>query len=180
MGNVISEGLEYIGKIDDDGYVYNGSGIIFAKIDKDGYINKIGEYEYFGKIDEDGTIRDASLDVVGNIQADGYVYIHSKRICKVDSEYIRTITPDAWNYGHAGEYPNRKSETADASYSEKSFNWPFGVGTTIKLAIAAILWIAFIVTTIGEVPFISYLIALPVLVILVFLVPIIISIFSGN
>lgn len=179
MGNVISEGFEYLGRIDDDGYMYNSSGESAGRIDESGYIYKPGYSGYYGKIDEDGTIRDSSLDVVGRIQADGCVYIHSKYICKVDSDFVKKITPDAWNAGHIGQYPNRSNEPANVSNTETNFNWPFSAGTTIKLVLAAVLWIAFIVTTIGEVPFVTYLIALPVLVILVFLVPFIISIFSG-
>ena len=48
MGNILSEGLQYIGRIDDDGYVFDCSGNCVAKINDSGYIGKVGGGEIFG------------------------------------------------------------------------------------------------------------------------------------
>ena len=117
MGNVISEKLEYIGRIDDDGYVFDRSGNCMAKINNSGYIGKVGGGEIYGKIDEDGTIRNASGTVIGRIQADGYVYILSNRVCKVSSSFIERITPKAWNAGEASTYSGRGSTSKHSDYS---------------------------------------------------------------
>ncbi len=127
MGRIVTEGFKDVGGITDDGYIYNQSGNYIAKITNSGYITKIGGGETYGKIDEDGTIRDASGQSIGNIQADGYVYIHSKRVGKVDSKFIEEITPNAIIYGKP--YGGRKDsvqnqkesqETAPTSYEENS------------------------------------------------------------
>lgn len=112
MGSAVSEGLQYIGRIDDDGYVFDRSGNCVAKINDSGYIGKVGGGEIFGKIDEDGTIRNASLDAIGRIEANGYVYIHSKRVCKVSSSFVEKITPKAWNGGDVSSYSGRKKAPA--------------------------------------------------------------------
>lgn len=112
MGNIISEGLEYIGRIDDNGFVFNQSGDHVATINDSGYIIKAAGGS-IGKIDEDGIIRDSRFDVVGRIQADGYVYIHSKRVCKVSSTFLERITPKAWNAGQDTTYSGRKNVQTD-------------------------------------------------------------------
>lgn len=176
MSQVISEGLEYIGRIDDVGYVFDKKGDCVAKIDESGYLNKLGSYGYYGKIDRDGTIRDASLAVVGNIQKDGYVYVHSKRVCHVDSEYVRSITPEAWNYGHAGSYDTDSNTESSGS----SFHWPFRAGTTVKLIVGTVMGIGAIVTNAGALGFGGCLMAIPVCIGVVFLCTGIIKIVSGQ
>lgn len=148
MGNVISEGIEYIGRIDDDGYVFDRSGNRVAKINDYGYVGKVGGGEIYGKIDDDGTIRNASGSVVGRIQADGYVYIHSNRICKVSSSFIERITPKAWNAGQASTYSGRSS-TSKQSDSESGANDFFFSPFFIKLVIGLILGIVAIVKGVG-------------------------------
>lgn len=113
MGSIVSEGLEYIGRIDDSGYVFDQSDNCIATITDSGYILKSSfEGGTYGKIDEDGTIRNASGRVVGRIQADGYVYIHSKRVCKVSSSFVERITPKAWNAGDISSFSGRKKAPA--------------------------------------------------------------------
>lgn len=114
MGKIISEGLQYIGSINDDGYIFDSLGNCFAKINESGYIGQVAGGEIYGKIDEDGTIRDASGSVVGRIQADGYVYIHSKRVCTVSSSFVERITPLAWNAGQPSSYSGRVEETKNS------------------------------------------------------------------
>jgi len=148
MGNIISEGLEYIGRIDDNGYVYDSSGKRIAKIDDSGYIVKdTFNGGIYGKIDEDGTIRDASLSVVGRIEADGYVYIHSKRVCKVSSSFVERITPKAWNGGEVSSYSGRKKvPTVDIEPPSLDFlSSPF----FIKLIIGIILGIVLMFNGMG-------------------------------
>lgn len=161
MGQIISEGLEYIGRIDNNGYVYDQSGNRMSKISDSGYIGEIGGGEIYGKIDEDGTIRDASGSVVGRIQADGYVYIHSKRVCKVSSEFIEKITPGAWNAGDVSSYSGRKTTSADVHFdpSDSFFFSPF----FIKVVIGVILGIVMIVNGAGG---IEMLVAGPICVFL--------------
>lgn len=174
MGQVISEGLEYIGRIDDNGYVFDKSGHCAAKITDAGYISEVGGGGIFGKIDEDGTIRDASLGVVGRIQADGYVYIHSKRVCQVSSAFIERITPGAWNAGQPSTYSGRSTSTKhgdsiDSSSGAMNFFFsPF----FIKLIIGIILGIVAMVNGWGG---IGMLIAGPMVV---FLLSFIAKIFS--
>ena len=147
MGNIMSEGLEYIGRIDDNGYIYNSCGDRFAQIQDSGYITAVAGWDTYGKIDEDGTIRDASMDVIGRIQADGYVYIHSKRVCKVSSEFIERITPKAWNAGQPSTYNGRQTaydtscDDTDSGRDDSFLSSPF----FIKLVIGLILGIIMVV-----------------------------------
>lgn len=151
MGNVLSEGLQYIGRIDDDGYVFDRAGNCVAKINDSGYVGKVGGGEIYGKFDDDGTIRNASGSVVGRIQADGYVYIHSNRICKVSSSFIERITPKAWNAGQSSTYSGRSSTSKHSDYSASDagatnfFISPF----FIKLVIGLILGIVAMVNGLG-------------------------------
>lgn len=143
MAQIISEGLQYIGRIDDDGYVFDSSGNCAAKINDSGYIQQVGGGNTYGKIDEDGTIRDSSFNAVGRIQADGYIYIHSRRVCKVSSSFVEKITPKAWNAGEPSTYSGRSS--AD-SYRESSYSEPVNLDFLfspffIKLIIGVILGI---------------------------------------
>lgn len=167
MGQVVSEGLEYIGRIDDAGYIFDQSGSCIAKIDDAGYISKVGGYGTYGKIDADGTIRDSSSNVVGRIQADGYVYIHSKRVCKVSSAFVERITPKAWNVGQTSTYSGRAKkstyEERERSGSESLKFLPF----IIKLIIGIILGIAVMVTGGGG---IGMLLAGPIVVFLLSLI----------
>ncbi len=141
MGQIFSEGLEYIGCIDDNGYVLDQSGNYMAKINDYGYIGKIGGGKIYGKIDEDGTIRDSLNNVAGRIQADGYVYIHSKRVCKVSSTFIEKITPGAWNAGQPSTYSGRENTSTQKSYdysssdSNEFFSSPFFIKLVIGLFI---------------------------------------------
>lgn len=184
MGNIISEGLQYIGSIDKYGYVYDQSGKRIAKVNDNGYIGKVGNGKVIGKIDEDGTIRDASLDVVGRVQADGYVYIHGKRVCQVTSAFIERITPKAWNAGEPSSYEGRQNYDAENTYNEApgggGFEWPFGVGTTLKLIVGVILGIGCIVTNASALGFGGCLIAVPVCVAMVFIGCFIIKLISGG
>lgn len=151
MGNVISEGLEYIGRIDDDGYIFDRSGNCMAKIYDSGYILKVSGGDCYGKIDEDGSIRDGSGSVIGRIQADGYVYIHSKRICKVSSAFIEKITPKAWNAGQTSTYSGRGT-TSRHSNSDYSYSGPPSFLSSpffIKLIIGIILGIVMMVNGAG-------------------------------
>lgn len=143
MGNIISEGLQYIGGIDDNGYVFDRSFNCVAKIDNSGYIGKVGGGEIYGKIDKDGTIRSASGYVVGRIQADGYVYIHSKRVCRVSSHFIERITPNAWNAGEPSTYSGRGSTSKHTDYSASDSNSGnfFFSSFFIKLVIGIIMGI---------------------------------------
>ena len=112
MGKIITEGLKRIGEIDDNGLIFDESGDIIAVISDEGYIFDSLGNKCLGKIHNDGSILDASLsNVVGRIQADGYVYIHSKRVCKVSSAFIKRITPGAWNAGQPSTYSGRKKES---------------------------------------------------------------------
>ena len=175
MSTVISEGLEYIGRIDDDGYIFDRSGNCMANINDSGYIIKVGGGHCYGKIDDDGTIRDASGSAVGRLQADGYVYIHSERICKVSSKFIERITPNAWNAGQPSSYSGRNSGNRP---SLPSFDWPFGFGTTVKLIIGVILGIWCIIEEAGNLGFTGCLLAIPFCVAFVFLLCFIIKLFN--
>ena len=163
MGNIISEGLEYIGRIDDNGYVYNKAWDRVAQITDKGYITEVGGGELYGKIDEDGTIRDASLAVVGRIQADGYVYIHSKRICRVSSVFIERITPEAWNAGDPSSYSGRKKtkKNRDVDVTDSLAFRFFNSSFFIKLVIGIILGVVAMVNGWGGA---GMLIAGPVIV----------------
>ena len=153
MESIMSEGLSYIGRIDDQGYIFNDSNDCIARIDESGYILRQTGSGILGKIDEDGTIRDASLDAVGRVQADGYVYIHSKRVCKVSSKFVESITPRAWNAGSTSSYSGRANKKAgnayDSSYTESSAASFFSSGFFIKLVIGIVLGIIAMATGTG-------------------------------
>jgi len=183
MGNIISEGLEHIGRIDDDGYVFDRSGDCVAKINDSGYIGNVGGGEIYGKIDDDGTIRNASGSVVGRVQADGYIYIHSNRICKVSSNFVERITPKAWNAGRSSTYSGRAS--SESSYNASSsggFNWPFGVGTTIKLILGVVLGIVLMIMGLssGSLSFGAAILAIPFSIAIVFIFCFVIKIINGG
>lgn len=165
MGNIISEGLEHIGRIDNNGYVFDRSGNCIAKITDSGYISEVGGGNIFGKFDEDGTIRDASLNVVGRVQADGYVYIHSERVCKVSSTFIEKITPGAWNAGNPSTYSGRNDTSKhDSSDHSNSGHLDFFLSPFfIKLVLGIILGIVAMVNGWGG---IGMLIAGPIVVFL--------------
>ena len=93
MSYITNELSERIGRIDDNGYVFDNMGDCFAQITDSGYITAVAGWDTYGKIDEDGTIRDASMDVIGRIQADGYIYIHSRRVGKVSSAFVEKLLP---------------------------------------------------------------------------------------
>ena len=57
MGQILSEDLDTIGRIDGNGYLYDTSGNCFAKLDKSGYITKLGGVENYGRIDRDVLLR---------------------------------------------------------------------------------------------------------------------------
>ena len=149
MGNILSEGFQDIGRIDDNGYVFKSSGNCVAKINDSGYIGEIGGGEIYGKIDNDGTIRNASGAVVGRIQANGYVYIHSNRICKVSSSFIERITPKAWNAGQASTYSGRSSTSKRSDYSDSGSSNFFFSPFFIKLVIGIIIGIVAMVNGVG-------------------------------
>ena len=115
MSYITNELSERIGRIDDNGYIFDNMGDCFAQITDSGYIIAVAGWDTYGKIDEDGTIRDASMDVIGRIQADGYVYIHSRRVGKVSSAFIEKITPYAWNAGQSSSYDGRYTPVSDDS-----------------------------------------------------------------
>ena len=180
MGNMLGEGLQYIGRIDDDGYVFDRSGNCVAKINDSGYIGKVGGGEIFGKIDDDGTIRNASGSVVGRIQADGYVYIHSNRVCTVSSSFIERITPKAWNAGQSSTYSGRaNSSVSYEAGSSSDFSWQFSLGTTLKLIIGVILGIWCIIDVGGDLGFIGCLLAIPFMIAIVFIFCFIIKLFNS-
>ena len=150
MGNIISEGLEHIGDIDNSGYVSDKCGNCVAKINDNGYICELGKNNILGKIDEDGTIRDSSLNAIGRVQADGYVNIHSKRVCRVSSTFVERITPKAWNAGEYSSFSGRKSSTAyqPSSYSSEDtsggtnfFFSAFFIKLIIGIIIGIVAWI---------------------------------------
>lgn len=163
MGQIFSEGSEYIGRIDDNGYIFDKSGHCIARIADSGHISEVGGWGNLGKIDEDGTIRDASLEAVGRIQADGYVYIHSNRVCRVSSAFIERITPNAWNAGQPSTYSGRGTSTEeDRSNSMDLGDMDFLFSPFfIKLVLGIILGIVAMINGWGG---ISMLIAGPVVV----------------
>ena len=139
MAAIISEGLEYIGRIDDNGFVFDASGNLLAKITESGYIYQPGSNKILGKFDEDGTIKDSSFNVVGRLQADGYVYIHGERKCKVSSSFIEKITPGAWNAGESSSYAGRTNTTHNEPTYSGSGEADFGI---ISFVIKLVLGIA--------------------------------------
>ena len=149
MGQIISEGLEWVGRISDAGFVFDKANNCVARINKDGYIGKVGGGAIYGKIDTDGTIRDASLSVVGRIQADGYVIIHSKRICKVESSFIESITPKAWNAGESSTYKGRQNTARHTyGYDDSSSS---GAGSFFFSAFFGKIFLGLILAIIGMV-----------------------------
>lgn len=173
MGQIISEGLEYIGRIDDDGYVFDKTGDRIAKISDSGYISQVGGGKVYGKFDRDGTIRDAMSNVVGRIQADGYVYIHSKRVCRAESRFLKSITPDAWDAGHIRTQSPPSSETSDSGKS----GWPFGFGTTLKLIAGIALGIQLIIEMGDSLGFLGCVVAIPMAIAVVFVLCFIFKLF---
>lgn len=169
MGQVFSEGLEFIGRIDNSGYVFDKSDNCIAVIGEFGYItNPMGKR--LGKIDKDGTIRNSAFEVIGDLQADGYVYIGSHRVCRIESDYLKKVSPDAKNYGHPTEYPNRpKPQPVNDDSSE--FHWPISFGATVKIFVGFVLWIWFAFdvgfATLG---FLETFVTLPMMIMLVFFV----------
>lgn len=124
MGYITNELSDRIGRIDDNGYVFDTMGNCFAQVTDSGYITAVAGWDTYGKIDEDGTIRDVSMDVIGRIQADGYVYIHSRRVGKVSSAFVERITPYAWNVGQSSSYKGRHTPAtndSDSSYNTVDF-----------------------------------------------------------
>ena len=76
-----NEPLDRIGRIDEDGTVYDASGKSMAKIHNSGFIYKLsddGSAIILGRIDKDGTIRNPGGDVIGRIDANGYISINSR------------------------------------------------------------------------------------------------------
>ena len=131
---------ERIGRIDDNGYVFDNMGDCFAQVTDSGYITAVAGWDTYGKIDEDGTIRNASMDVIGRIQADGYVYIHSRRVGKVSSAFVERITPYAWNAGQTSSYNGRNKMHNETSYDDSNIDFFFSP-FFIKLVIGVILGI---------------------------------------
>lgn len=140
MNYITNELSERIGRIDDDGYVFDNKGDCFAQITDSGYITAVAGWDTYGKIDEDGTIRDASMDVIGRIQADGYVYIHSRRVGKISSSFVERITPYAWNAGQTSSYNGRNNTHNETSYDDSNIDFFFSP-FFIKLVIGVILGI---------------------------------------
>lgn len=182
MGNITNEGLENIGRIDENGYIFNTAGDCIASINDSGYINKVGGFGNLGKVDEDGTIRDSMSNVIGKIQADGYVVIHSKRVGHVNSDFIKKITPNAWIPGKVNTYTGGREAAPKKERPEINFSWPFGVGTTIKLIIGVILGIVLIVmgASSGSLTFGVALLAIPVGIAVVFIFTFIIKMINGG
>jgi len=165
MGHIINERLDYIGRIDDNGYIFDSMGNCFAQITDSGYITEVAGWNTYGKIEEDGTIKDASMNVIGRIQADGYVYIHSTRVCKVSSAFIEKITPGAWNAGQPSTYGGRSNTHTDDTYQisdTHSFNFLFSP-FFLNLVIGIILGVIAIENNWGG---IEMLVAAPICVLL--------------
>lgn len=170
MAGIVSEGLENIGYIDDDGFIFDQSYNCIATINDSGYIVMTAGSGIYGKIDKDGTIRNSALDAVGRIQADGYVYIHSKRVCRVSSKFIESITPDAYNWGE----PSRQKE--NPTYTDDDYS-PSHNGCLTKIIIKVIIGIILgVVGMVNGWGGIEGLLVGPVLVFLFSLVPKIINI----
>lgn len=147
MGQIISEGLEFIGSIDDSGYVFDKAGDAVAYVAESGYISDIGGCKIYGRISETGNILDSMSNVVGRIQANGDVVIHGERVCRVSSSFLESITPKAWNAGQPSSYSGRKTASVsevDDLYDESPsfFESPF----FIKLVIGIILGIILAIT----------------------------------
>lgn len=146
MAQILSEGLEHIGNIADNGFVYDTLWNLMAEINENGYICKIASSDIYGKIDEDGTIRDSYLNAVGRIDASGYVYIHSKRICQVSSAFIEKITPKAWDATRPSTYSGRKKEESveveNPVPKKRSFSFGFYVKTILGVALGIFMMVS--------------------------------------
>lgn len=171
MGTIVSEGLKYIGRIDENGYVFDVNGHCTSCITTSGYIISMDGTQRLGKIEKDGTILDGMGEAVGHIEADGYVHLYGERICRIDSDYLKKITPDAWNYGRPGVHPNRDYSSAGSG----GFKWPFSFGTTFKLVLGIALWIGTLCTGVGELGFLGVVATLPICIVAIFVVSFIIS-----
>lgn len=145
MGYITNELFDQIGRIDDNGYIFDSMGNCVAHILDSGYITAVAGGDTYGKIDEDGTIRDTAMDVIGRVQADGYVYIHSRRVGKVSSKFVERITPFAWNAGQASTYKGRNTHSEDDSNFGNFLFSPF----FIKIILGIILGIVLMVNGAG-------------------------------
>ena len=177
MGYIVNDFSNRIGYINASGQIFDTSGHHIASINDSGYIIQPGGYNCYGKICEDGTITDTMYNAIGNIQANGYVYIGSRRVGCVDSEFIKEITPKAWNYGHPGEYPNAPSKSYTYPQKTSHHSWPFGPSTTFKLILGVVLGIAAIVTAGGDLGLSGCLLAIPTMIVIVFMFPILFKLF---
>ena len=120
-----NETLDRIGRIDEDGTVYDTSGNSMAKIHDSGYIFKLsgdGSASIFGRIDKDGTIRNPGGDVVGRIDANGYIYIQS-RIVGRSANFRNTQPPKGGDKTEQSTVSNRERPSGNSSGSE-SFSFP--------------------------------------------------------
>ncbi|MBP3940608.1 MAG: hypothetical protein J6D00_03865 [Christensenellaceae bacterium] len=166
MANIISEGYDVIGRIDDNGFIFDNMGNMIAEIQETGLITQPADGEIYGMIHSDGTICDESFnDVIGRIQANGEVIIHSHRVCRVSSAFIEKITPDAWNADEIESYSGR--QVSDDTYEDDASDYGgsgrfFSFGTIVKLVIGVILGIYLMIQ------FELGIVAIPVGVLLVF------------
>ena len=92
MGYMYSEGLQRLGRIDDDGYVYDEGLHRVGRIDFDsGYIYA-ENLSRIGRIDKSGYIYDEGLRRHGHIDESGYVYDEGlRRIGRIDEDCVRKI-----------------------------------------------------------------------------------------
>ena len=169
MGQMFSELWDYVGSINEDGYIFDSSNHCTAKITETGYITSLSTFDSYGKIDEDGTIRDSAGSVVGRIQADGYVYIHSKRVGRISSSFIEKITPKAWNAGQTSSYAGREpsSTSSTSSTSDSTHSSFFTSKYFILLVVGIILGIVCMITGAGG---IAMLFAGPIVVYLLYFI----------
>lgn len=149
MSYITNELSEKIGRIDDNGYIYDNMDHCFAQITDSGHIIAVAGWDTYGKIDDDGTIRDSSMDVIGRIEADGYVYIHSRRVGKVSSTFIERITPYAWNAGQASSYKGRNNVHKENNYDDSTTIDFLFSPFFIKIIIGIILGIVMMVNGAG-------------------------------
>jgi hypothetical protein len=100
MGYVCSEGLQRLGRIDDNGYVYDEGLRRIGRIDFDsGYIYA-ENLSRIGRIDKSGDIYDEGLRRHGHIDENGYVYDEGlRRIGRIDEDCVRKI------FGEEGPKP---------------------------------------------------------------------------
>ncbi|MBR3059841.1 MAG: hypothetical protein IKG89_04435 [Oscillospiraceae bacterium] len=92
MGYMYSEGLQRLGRIDDDGYVYDEGLHRIGRIDFDsGYIYA-ENLSRIGRIDKSGYIYDEGLRRRGHIDENGYVYDEGlRRIGRIDEDCVHKI-----------------------------------------------------------------------------------------